>query len=144
MTISLKDVPVKFKGIRRFSQGNIGTSGYLTDNRGTCIPLNDPHYYTVNNACYMQCCLFDDLLVMVALAFFTNHLSFQELLNYGTQCLPLFSPKPATYHPSNLASTNLILSLYPLNYSPFSNFFLCWGIVIGPKAFPHHYKLKEN
>ena len=37
------------------------------------------------------------------------------------------SAKPATYHPSNLASTNLIFSLYPLNLSPFSKFFLCRG-----------------
>ena len=62
--------------------------------------------------------------------------SFQELLNYGKHCLPLLSPKPTTYHPSNLTSTNLILSLYPLNLSPFSKFFLCRGILIDSKAFP--------
>ena len=69
--------------------------------------------------------------------------SFQELLNYATHCLPLLSPKPTTYHPSNLTSTNLMLSLYPLNLSPFSKFLLCRGIVMGPKALPRHYILNK-
>ena len=69
--------------------------------------------------------------------------SFQEILNYGTHCLPLLSMKPTTYHPSNLTSANLILSLYPPNLSPFSKFFLSRGIVIGPKPFPCRYILKK-
>ena len=73
-----------------------------------------------------------------------QQLSFQELLNYGTHCLPLLSPKPTTCHPSNLTSTYLISSLYTHNLSPFSKFFLCRGIVIGPKAFPCHYTLKKK
>ena len=51
-------------------------------------------------------------------------------------------PNPITYHPSNLTSTNWILSLYPLNLPLFSKFFLCRGIVVGPKAFHRHYILK--
>ena len=55
----------------------------------------------------------------------------------------LLSPNPITYHPSNPTSTSLILSIYPLNLSLFSKFFLCRGIVVGPKAFPRHYILKK-
>ena len=67
-----------------------------------------------------------------------------QLLNHGKHCLPLLSPNPTTYHPSNLTSTYFILSPYPPNLSPFSKFFLHRGIAIGSKAFPCHYILKNT
>ena len=44
--------------------------------------------------------------------FLTNHLSFQELVNFGPTCHPLPLLNPTTYLASNLTSTNLIASLY--------------------------------
>ena len=113
-----------------------------TDNRGTCIPLNDPHYYAINNACYMQCCLFEDLLVMVALAFL--QIIFHSK-NFSTMEHIAFLCFPETYNLSSFQSNNNKLDLISLStsLSPISKFFLCWRIVISPKAFPHHYKLKK-
>ena len=68
----------------------------------------------------------------------TNHLSFQQLLNCGTHCRPLLSLNPTICHLLNLTPTNLILSPFLLKPPPFSQFFLCWGFVIGPTAFPRH------
>ena len=82
------------------------------------------------------------LCYLIHKLYLTNYLSFQELFNYGTHCLPLVSLNPTTYHSSDLTSKNFIVSLYPPNLSPFSKFFLCRGIVIGPITFCHHYILK--
>ena len=54
------------------------------------------------------------------------------------------SLNPTICHPLNLMSTNLILSPFLLNPSPFSQFFLCRGFVIGLMAFPCHYVLKTK
>ena len=51
----------------------------------------------------------------------TNHLSLQELINYGTPCFPLPSLNPTTCLVSNQISTSLILSICLLNFS-FSSF----------------------
>ena len=74
--------------------------------------------------------------------YLTNHISSQELLNFGTHCHPLFSLNPTICHILNLTSTNLILSHILLKLPLFSQFFLCRGCVIGPTVFPRHYLLK--
>ena len=74
---------------------------------------------------------------------FTNHCSFQELLNCGTHCHPRLSLNPTICHNLNLILTNLILSPFLLKLSPFSQFFFCRGFVLGPTAFPRNYLLKK-
>ena len=62
--------------------------------------------------------------------YLTNHLSFLELLNFGTHCHPLLSLNPAICHLLNLTSTNLILSPFllklPLIFSVFPFAGLCY------------------
>ena len=48
--------------------------------------------------------------------YLTNHVSFLELLNFGTHCHPLHSLNPKICHLLNLTLTNLILSPSLLNF----------------------------
>ena len=85
--------------------------------------------HTLSKSCYLIHELFP-----------TNHLSFQELVNFGTPCHPFPSLNTTNYLASNLTSINLILSPYLLNFP----FFLFRGIAIGFMAFPRYYLLKKT
>ena len=52
----------------------------------------------------------------------TSHLSFEELLNYGTHCHTILSLNRTIRHLLNLTSTNLILSPFLFNLPHFLNF----------------------
>ena len=62
--------------------------------------------------------------------YLTNHISFLELLNCGTHCLPLLSLNPKICHLLILTSTNLISSPFllklPLIFSVFPLLGLCY------------------
>ena len=76
--------------------------------------------------------------------YFTNHLSFLELLNCGTHCHPLLSLNPTICHLVNLTPTNLILSPFLLKLSLIFSVFPLSGLCYRPYGLSRHYLQKKS